>query len=164
MTKQFVRTLVSAALGLTVLSGAACSNDTGGTPAPETASITASNPASVQTGTVETHAPEAPATKHTPAQRPTTKPRQPEPGPTTPAQEARRCTDRINYAGDPRSNAEINSIGERTGKCPPPIEKETAKCTDQINYAGDPRSNAEINSIGERTGKCPPPKKAPSSN
>jgi hypothetical protein len=30
-----------------------------------------------------------------------------------------RCTDRINYAGDPRSNAEINSIGEQSGHCPP---------------------------------------------
>nr|WP_167532340.1 MULTISPECIES: hypothetical protein [Streptomyces] len=29
------------------------------------------------------------------------------------------CTNRINYAGDPRSNAEINSIGEDTGYCPP---------------------------------------------
>jgi hypothetical protein len=30
-----------------------------------------------------------------------------------------KCTDRIDYAGDPRSNAEINSIGEQTGTCPP---------------------------------------------
>ncbi|MDN5915667.1 MAG: hypothetical protein L0I76_11255 [Pseudonocardia sp.] len=30
-----------------------------------------------------------------------------------------RCTDRTNHAGDPRSNAEINSIGESTGTCPP---------------------------------------------
>ncbi|GAB2883061.1 hypothetical protein GCM10022245_18040 [Streptomyces mayteni] len=29
-------------------------------------------------------------------------------------------TDRINYAEDPRSNAEINSIGEETGYCPAP--------------------------------------------
>ncbi|AEW94851.1 hypothetical protein SCATT_24800 [Streptantibioticus cattleyicolor NRRL 8057 = DSM 46488] len=29
-----------------------------------------------------------------------------------------RCTDQINYAGDSRSNAEINSIGEQTGHCP----------------------------------------------
>ncbi|MFJ9472203.1 hypothetical protein [Streptomyces caniferus] len=29
------------------------------------------------------------------------------------------CTNQINYAGDPRSNAEINSIGEKTGHCPP---------------------------------------------
>ncbi|GAA4618500.1 hypothetical protein GCM10023195_83180 [Actinoallomurus liliacearum] len=30
-----------------------------------------------------------------------------------------KCTDQINYSGDSRSNAEINSIGERTGYCPP---------------------------------------------
>ncbi|WP_211246590.1 hypothetical protein, partial [Amycolatopsis taiwanensis] len=43
---------------------------------------------------------------------------------TTPAgsaivQTTASCTDQINYAGDPRSNAEINSIGEQTGTCPP---------------------------------------------
>ncbi|WP_069162710.1 hypothetical protein [Nocardia altamirensis] len=32
-----------------------------------------------------------------------------------------KCTDKINYAGDPRSNAEINTIGEQTGSCPEPI-------------------------------------------
>ncbi|MEU9520819.1 hypothetical protein [Streptomyces sp. NPDC048224] len=30
-----------------------------------------------------------------------------------------KCTDQRNYAGDPRSNAEINSIGADTGTCPP---------------------------------------------
>jgi len=34
---------------------------------------------------------------------------------------ATRCTDQINYAGDPRSNAEINSIGATTGVCPAPL-------------------------------------------
>ncbi|MET7567063.1 hypothetical protein ABZT04_00950 [Streptomyces sp. NPDC005492] len=29
------------------------------------------------------------------------------------------CTDQINHAGDSRSNAEINSIGEKTGYRPP---------------------------------------------
>ncbi|MEU5268436.1 hypothetical protein AB0G77_07820, partial [Streptomyces hygroscopicus] len=78
-----------------------------------------------------------------------------------------KCTDQINYAGDPRPNAEINSIGENTGHCPPvqgsasstpsgTPKKPGMKCTDQINYAGDPRPNAEINSIGENTGYCPP--------
>ncbi|KAA8887011.1 hypothetical protein F3087_18995, partial [Nocardia colli] len=69
------------------------------------------------------------------------------------------CTDQINYSNDPRSNAEINSIGEQTGQCPPPQPPPTspAKCTDQINYSNDPRSNAEINSIGEQTGQCPDP-------
>lgn len=32
-----------------------------------------------------------------------------------------RCTNQINYAGDPRSNAEINSIGASTGQCPTPM-------------------------------------------
>ena len=32
-----------------------------------------------------------------------------------------RCTNQINYANDPRSNAEINSIGAVTGQCPEPI-------------------------------------------
>lgn len=32
-----------------------------------------------------------------------------------------RCTNQFDYAGDPRSNAEINSIGEQTGQCPAPI-------------------------------------------
>nr|WP_237556024.1 hypothetical protein [Streptomyces sp. SID5914] len=31
----------------------------------------------------------------------------------------KKCTDQLDYAGDPRSNAEINSIGEETGICPP---------------------------------------------
>ena len=30
------------------------------------------------------------------------------------------CTDQLDYTGDPRSNAEINSIGAQTGKCPTP--------------------------------------------
>ena len=34
---------------------------------------------------------------------------------------ADRCTNRIDYAADPRSNAEINSIGAQTGRCPRPI-------------------------------------------
>ncbi|MFR0359464.1 hypothetical protein [Streptomyces sediminimaris] len=77
-----------------------------------------------------------------------------------------KCTDQIDYAGDPRSNAQINSIGENTGTCPAPRtgdatpsgvpNKPGVKCTDQVNYAGDPRSNAQINSIGENTGTCPP--------
>jgi hypothetical protein len=32
-----------------------------------------------------------------------------------------RCTNNVNYAGDPRSNAVINSIGASTGQCPTPI-------------------------------------------
>ena len=30
------------------------------------------------------------------------------------------CTNQIDYAGDPRSNADINTIGEQTGYCPVP--------------------------------------------
>lgn len=32
-----------------------------------------------------------------------------------------RCTNQIDYSGDPRSNAEINSIGASTGQCPAPL-------------------------------------------
>jgi len=75
------------------------------------------------------------------------------------ATQTRSCTEQLDYTGDPRSNAEINSIGTQTGKCPPPQPKatQTRSCTDQLDYTGDPRSNAEINSIGTQTGKCPPP-------
>ena len=72
-----------------------------------------------------------------------------------------RCTNMMTYAGDPRSNAEINSIGDRTGVCPAPLtgagKAMPLRCTNMINYARDPRPNAEINSIGDRTGECPPP-------
>ncbi|WP_438472317.1 hypothetical protein [Rhodococcus erythropolis] len=78
-----------------------------------------------------------------------------------PATGSTKCTDQINYAGDPRSNAEINSIGEQMGSCPAPLSSGAVeppeKCTDQINYGADPRSNAEINIIGEQTGICPEP-------
>ncbi|MFB7724240.1 hypothetical protein [Nocardia sp. NPDC056100] len=48
----------------------------------------------------------------------------PDPGPGTPlgTDHYVKCTDKINYAGDPRSNAEINLEGERHGgDCPAPI-------------------------------------------
>lgn len=66
-----------------------------------------------------------------------------------------RCTNQINYAGDDRSNAEINSIGSDTSYCPPFQHKPDVKCTDQYVYTNDSRSNAEINSVGEETGHCP---------
>ncbi len=77
--------------------------------------------------------------------------------PGTPAQSDQKCTDQIDYSADSRSNAEINSIGEETGSCPP-VQKlpSDVKCTDQIDYSADSRSNAEINSIGAETGTCPP--------
>ncbi|MBM9503047.1 hypothetical protein [Actinacidiphila acididurans] len=37
----------------------------------------------------------------------------------TPNQAGVSCTNQLDYAGDPRSNAEINTIGEQTGYCPP---------------------------------------------
>jgi hypothetical protein len=37
---------------------------------------------------------------------------------------AARCTDQINYAGDPRPNVMINSTGEATGQCPVPIPQQ----------------------------------------
>ncbi|GAA0474571.1 hypothetical protein [Streptomyces olivaceiscleroticus] len=86
----------------------------------------------------------------------------------TPKQSGERCTDQLNYAGDSRSNAEINSIGEETGHCPAPQKgdkplgtpkKDGVSCTNQINYAEDARSNAVINTIGEKTGYCPPVQK-----
>ncbi|MET1071288.1 MAG: hypothetical protein ABWY11_01445 [Umezawaea sp.] len=69
-----------------------------------------------------------------------------------------KCTDQTDYAGDHRSDAEINSIGFATGTCPVPRPYTAgAKCTDQIDYAGDRRSTAELNSIGSVTGSCPVP-------
>ncbi|MFH8485633.1 hypothetical protein [Streptomyces longisporoflavus] len=41
----------------------------------------------------------------------------------TPAKPDTKCTDQVDYAGDSRSNAEINSIGEDTGTCPPVKQK-----------------------------------------
>ncbi len=37
----------------------------------------------------------------------------------TPKKPGVSCTNQIDYAGDSRSNAEINTIGEQTGYCPP---------------------------------------------
>lgn len=37
----------------------------------------------------------------------------------TPKKDGVKCTDQINYVDDSRPNAEINSIGEDTGYCPP---------------------------------------------
>ncbi|WP_157574095.1 hypothetical protein [Nocardia jejuensis] len=41
-----------------------------------------------------------------------------------------KCTDKINYAGDPRSNAEINLLGEQNGgDCPAPVSATTSPAT-----------------------------------
>src|SRR4051812_11691095 len=45
-----------------------------------------------------------------------------------------RCTNQFEYAGDPRSNAEINSIGASTGQCPAPI---TASTTSDGSFGSD---------------------------
>ncbi|GLY97320.1 hypothetical protein [Actinoplanes sp. NBRC 103695] len=88
----------------------------------------------------------------------------------TPKKAGVSCTNQINYANDSRTNAEINTIGEDTGYCPPiststesnqtetsgTPKKAGVSCTNQINYANDSRTNAEINTIGEDTGYCPP--------
>ncbi len=72
-----------------------------------------------------------------------------------------KCTDRIDYTGDPRANAEINTIGEQTGVCPEPQAPADnyVECTDRVDYTGDPRANAEINIVGEQTGNCPEPQR-----
>ncbi|MFD6512898.1 hypothetical protein [Rhodococcus sp. NPDC060176] len=128
-------------------------------PTPATTSETVESSNSVGGG-ADTSTPGAPAGDAAPAWTPvsTSAVAPAGPGPST---ESTRCTDQINYAGDPRSNAEINSIGERMGSCPAPLPPDAVepseKCTDQINYGADPRSNAEINIIGEQTGICPEP-------
>lgn len=61
-----------------------------------------------------------------------------------PASADERCTNQIDYAGDPRSNAEINSIGASTGQCPAPITASTGsngKFT-SIQQFGDAYSGA----------------------
>lgn len=40
---------------------------------------------------------------------------------TAPSHADEKCTNQIDYAGDPRSNAEINGIGFNTGQCPAPM-------------------------------------------
>jgi len=57
-------------------------------------------------------APVPPATTRVPAEEPK-----------SPSDTSYRCTNRVNYAGDPRSNAEINSIGQQTGFCPTPMSR-----------------------------------------
>ena len=56
---------------------------------------------------------------------------------------ADRCTNQIDYALDPRSNAEINSVGALTGRCPTPMTARTA--------AQDP-GEAALDACTEQTG------------
>jgi hypothetical protein len=61
---------------------------------------------------------------------------------------ADRCTNRIDYAADPRSNAEINSIGARTGRCPRPITAVT------IDDPGEPALDACTEQTGMTREEC----------
>ncbi|MEW2484602.1 hypothetical protein AB0876_33980 [Mycobacterium sp. NPDC049093] len=66
-----------------------------------------------------------------------------------PASADERCTNQIDYAGDPRSNAEINGIGASTGHCPAPINESTGtngKFT-SIQQFGDAYSGAVCNEL-----------------
>ncbi|MFD8384873.1 hypothetical protein ACFV2X_41205 [Streptomyces sp. NPDC059679] len=63
-------------------------------------------------------APQSPTSTAKPAQDSTTDSTKGTPS-GTPKKPDTKCTDQINYAGDPRPNADINSIGEETGYCPP---------------------------------------------
>ncbi|WP_374111224.1 hypothetical protein [Nocardia sp. JCM 34519.1] len=55
-----------------------------------------------------------------------------------------KCTDKINYAGDPRSNAEINIIGERDGKCPEPIRITTAPARPSATTSAAPKPTPAV--------------------
>ncbi|WP_329138353.1 hypothetical protein OG552_30460 [Streptomyces sp. NBC_01476] len=54
----------------------------------------------------------------------------------TPKKAGVSCTDQIDYAGDSRSNAEINTIGDQTGYCPPV----SASAGNGVANAGDQRT------------------------
>jgi hypothetical protein len=47
-----------------------------------------------------------------------------------------RCTNQIDYAGDPRSNAEINSIGATTGQCPAPLTNAAPEKASESGFFG----------------------------
>ncbi|GAA1990863.1 hypothetical protein [Amycolatopsis minnesotensis] len=76
-------------------------------PANATSSSTAPSSAPATAGKTTPHKPAPPA-----------KPAKPAGG--APAKAGVKCTDQIDYAGDPRPNVEINSEGESTGTCPAP--------------------------------------------
>ena len=66
-----------------------------------------------------------------------------------PASADDRCTNQIDYSGDPRSNAEINSIGASTGRCPAPMASGTATTGEftSISQFGDAYSGAICNEL-----------------
>ncbi|MER6168007.1 hypothetical protein [Streptomyces violaceorubidus] len=97
--------LAALTLGLTLT---ACGNSgTGGTDAAAT-----TTPAATATSAAQ-----SPTRTATPSTTPADGGTQPDQG------TGEKCTDQVDYAGDPRSNAEINSIGEDTGTCPPVQDK-----------------------------------------
>jgi hypothetical protein len=55
-----------------------------------------------------------------------------------------KCTDQINYAGDPRSNAEINSIGEETGTCPAVESSDSSGSSDGSGGSDDGRQSTLV--------------------
>lgn len=71
-----------------------------------------------------------------------------------------RCTNQVDYAGDPRSNAEINSIGATTGHCPTPLTGNSG-ASDTIPgitlgvVTGQPCSNTESFIFGLSPGGQP---------
>lgn len=92
---------------------AACSSDgSDGAATPSSSSASLSSPVTTSASAASTvPTTDTPVTTTAPIVTPT--------GAGQPGVDHSRCTNRTNYAGDPRSNAEINSIGERTGICPP---------------------------------------------
>lgn len=74
----------------------------------------------------------------------------------SPTASAERCTNLINYAGDPRSNAEINSIGAVSGRCPTPLTGSSGASNSIPGVtmgvvAGQPCSNTERYIFGVST-------------
>jgi hypothetical protein len=61
-----------------------------------------------------------------------------------------RCTNQIDYSGDPRSNAEINGIGASTGVCPTPLTGVSNAIPGLIQgaVAGQPCSNYDKSIFG----------------
>lgn len=100
-----------------VFAMAACSQPpTDPVPTPVAAVVAPTTPAFAAPLAAPPIIPRSAPTTPTTTKRPTTTMR-----PTTiPSVDASRCTNRIDYSNDPRSNALINSIGAETGRCPTP--------------------------------------------
>lgn len=90
------------------------SNTAGSAPAP--------SPVPTTTATTATAATPSTPARTSPSQRTATAGKTQRSGgsaPPGPRTGGASCTNLYDYAGDSRSNAEINSIGESTGTCPP---------------------------------------------